>query len=324
MKNYIDYEFKFEFSGKKDFVDCFSSAYKYLTESDEKLSKYSQCDWLFFFGTMSGQNMTRLPYDETETETEWLVANTDTQIDLIWGFSAYDYKVITQNFKDEIIISINAGKPVIAKLKGQVSDCFRLINGHDGGTLLCPNSDVSYDEIEYLHIFGEKTARRYSLIDGLKQMKKILDYNREKDYWSIFIQKFFGYFDEQLNEKPVSEVKKRFDRAVTAMWHTFNCHNLGCAMNAEWFQDILAVENVKQYEHAFGLIGDACFTTHLLAWIPIEINKLIDWSNREGRTYNDTNSEWALGNAIAEAVQGIDNYDKMLSEAINEMIEITK
>lgn len=156
-------------------------------------------------------------------------------------------------------------------------------------------------------------------MDGLKQIKKVLDHNKEKDYWAEFINKFNHYWEEGLNNADVSEVKKRFERTAGVMWHTFNCHNFGEAMGKLKNSLVGTMGNTGRFEHAYGLISDACFTTHLNAWIPIEINKLIDWK-KETR---DFNSEWALGNAVAGALNAINYYDKMLLEAVNEMIEIS-
>jgi hypothetical protein len=320
----IDYNFEFSPFWGRNFNNCFSSAYKYLTLNDDQYADVNQCDLFFYFGTMSGQNVTRLPYDESSEESEWLINNTKTQIDLIFGFSWYDYKVITDNLKSEIIKSINAKIPVIAKLKEQNTEGYNLIIAYDGDNFLCPNySDdpkhiLTYDKIDALYIFGDKKTPRYTFMDGLKQIKKVLDHSREKGYWTEFITKFNHYWEEGLNNADISEVKKRFERTANVMCHTFNCHNFGEAMGKYKHSLAETMKNNEHFKHTCDLISDACFSTHLNAWIPIEINKLIDWE-KENRDYN---SEWALGNAVARAIKDIDYYDKMLLEAINEMIEI--
>jgi hypothetical protein len=204
--------------------------------SDDHFADISQCDLFFYFGTLSGQNVTRLPYDESSEELEWLINNTESQIDLIFGFSGYEYKVITDNFKNEIKKSINAKIPVIVRLKERNADGFNLIIDFDEDSFLCPDyiddskHVLTCDKIDALYIFGDKKTPRYTFLDGLKQIKKVLDHNQEKGYWAEFINKFNHYWEDGLNNADISEVEKRFKRTANVMCHTFNCHNFGEAM----------------------------------------------------------------------------------------------
>lgn len=325
MKNCIDYDFEFSGFWGRNFNNCFSSAYKYLTRNHKKLALISQEDFFFFFGTMSGQNVTRLPYDETTVEPEWLINNTISQIKFILGFTGYEYTVVSNNFKQEVKKSIGDGIPVIVKLKDNDINGYNLIIGFDEETFLCPNfnSDprqiLKDEDIELLYILGEKKTPRYTYLDGLKQIIRVLEHNQEKNIWGETADKFSHYWEEGLNNTDISEVKKRFDRTVKMMWHTFNCHILGETMGRIQHAISGSTTNIERYKHACDLIGDACFTMHLNAWIPIEINNLIIWDN-EQRNYN---SEWALGNAVNYAIKALDHYDKILLEAFKELIEIT-
>lgn len=325
MKNCIDYNFEFSGFWGRNFNNCFSSAYKYLTRNDKRLSLISQEDFFFFFGTMSGQNVTRLPFDETAIEPEWMINNTVSQIEFIMGFTGFDYTIELSNFKESVKNSIDIDKPVIAKLKENNKNGYNLIIGFDEEKYVCPNFNedssqiLSDDDIELLYILGDKKAPKYTYLDGLKRIVRILEHNREKNIWGELSEKFNHYWEEGLNNTDINEVKKRFNRTAEMMWHAFNCHNLGESMGRIQHSICGSTTNVERYKHACELIGDACFTLHLNAWIPVEINHLITWNN-EQRNYN---AEWALGNAVKYAIDGVNCSDKMLLDAFKELIEIT-
>jgi len=163
-----------------------------------------RCKFFFLFNTMCGNSALRCHFDGRLTEAQKLVGDTGTNcgdcgsdftIDFLFGYAGYEYRKVTGDFKAEIIAAIDTRKPVIAKVKSG-RPRFYLINGYDGDALICPDFIISdwnfqtdksdeigpdgpptYDELDVLYIFGEKTARRYTLIDGLYNIRRTMECN---------------------------------------------------------------------------------------------------------------------------------------------------
>jgi hypothetical protein len=160
---------------------------------------------------------------------------TDNNVDFLFGFAGYNYRQLTDSsvFIGEIVASIDEGKPVIVKVKAG-NDRFRVITGYDADTLICPDftnaqqkpqSAPSYDELDTIYIIGDKIAPRYTLIDGFKRIRKVMDYNINENLWGGYTEKMGLYTADGLSRCSLEEKKSRMKRVADTMWHTFNCHN---------------------------------------------------------------------------------------------------
>ena len=177
-----------------------------------------RCGFFFLFNTLTGTSAVRRQFDGKPTDMQKLTGyvgfigdegndcGTDFVVDFLFGYTGYDYKKVTNAaaFKDEIITSIDAGKPMIAKLK--VKDPpFHVIIGYDDDKLVVPHTInynwqekpptlkpeyiPAYDEIDALYIFGDKAKRRYTLKDGLNNIRRVMEYNINAGLWDEYLAK---------------------------------------------------------------------------------------------------------------------------------------
>ena len=194
-------------AGKPDIygycAECRPDCKKPNCEKDEAGADAIRCKFFFLFNTMCGNSAIRGHFDGKPSEAQKLVGDTAEEshgcgseyvVDFLFGYTGYEYRKVTGDFNAEIIAAIDAGKPVIAKVKSG-GPRFYLINGYNGDALICPDfinkwnflknrpeeagpdGPPSYDDLDVLYIFGDKTARRYTLIDGLHNICRTMECN---------------------------------------------------------------------------------------------------------------------------------------------------
>ncbi len=87
-------------------------------------------------------------------------------------------------FRAAITASLDAGRPVIAKVKSGEGR-FRVITGYDGDALISPDyanaqrrpqGAPAYDELAALYLIGDKVQPRYTLKDGLERIVTVMTY----------------------------------------------------------------------------------------------------------------------------------------------------
>lgn len=250
MKNTLDFNISYCGLENMNFIQRFTTAYIYLETAANPAAIYydpdvggncfgcrgdkckqdkpeqKRCAFFFLFNTMTGCSALRRRFDGTPTEMQKMIGyydeagygcGTDYVVDFLFGYTGYDYRVITDAavFKNEIAASINAGKPVISKLKignNTRAPRFHLISGYDGDALLCPQyvfqswelerygleegkteQPPAYSDIDCLYIFGDKIARRYTLKDGLENIRRVMEYNRSEGIWDEYLMKLGGW-----------------------------------------------------------------------------------------------------------------------------------
>jgi len=193
-----------------DFISCFTSAYVFLENiplrggdgrcaqsRGEGCNSCGNCEtsnpmrglepYHFLFDTMCGRSSLRLHFDGASSEMQKLIGETeengcgtDYTTDFLFGFAGYEYRKLTAagGFEAEIAASIDAGRPIIAKVRGG-GGRFRVITGYEGDALICPNfinaqqkldTAPTYHELDTLYIVGKKTEPRYTLKDGLERI----------------------------------------------------------------------------------------------------------------------------------------------------------
>ena len=240
----------------------------------------------FLLDTMCGRSALRCRFDDTPTEMQNWIAEKDgcgsaDNIDFLFGFIGYDYRVVTDKaaFADEITRSIEQNHPVIARVSGSHGR-FRVITGQEGDRLLepdykgaqnLPEQSITYTEIERLYSIGEKIPRRFTETDGLKRIEKIMEYNETAGLWDEYQQRMGWYGG--MDAIPPEERAVRMKRTADTMWHTFNCHNF-----AEVFRNRIT-DTLKQpdYDEIQKIINPSYGYTHDLAWSLIGWNDVTDW-----------------------------------------------
>lgn len=297
--------------------------------------------YFFLFDTMCGRSSLRCRFDSTPSEMEQLINSSgwnddggaNDNIDFLFGFTGYRYHVVkdTDAFQSEISASISKNKPVIAKLRKNIVP-FAVITGIDGDKIICPefkgaqkSSDpaVTYDNIDTLYLIDEKSAPRYSLIDGLKRIEYVMDGCLREGIWSEYMKKIGTYGPDSLGEDQPEGRKARMKRLADTMWYTFNCHNF-----AEVFRTYRGDRPMAYLYDAVGdvnKLGDPAFCetintiswrygyTHDLAWSIIGLDECINWNDWKSRYYGDM---------LEVILDKLKENDQEVLNCIREMIQI--
>jgi hypothetical protein len=170
MKNQLHFNIPFTGFSDLDFISCFTSIYIYLEgitlrggdgrcaqSRGEGCNSCGNCETSnpmrdleplhFLFDTMNGRSVLRCRFDGEPTEMQERIGETKAEgcgtnytIDFLFGFAGYAYQKRTaaDNFKEAVIASVDAGNPIIARVRGH-NGRFRVITGYDGDTLICPD-----------------------------------------------------------------------------------------------------------------------------------------------------------------------------------------
>lgn len=294
MKKELDFRSPFWQWGGLGFFNCYAAVYMHLQGANGEDVKCSakegngcnncgNCSDTLnnLFATIQGQWITRKSWSGEKTKIEKEIDAefgnssdaSDKLVDFIIGFSSYDYKKVNENFKENVIASINGGKPVIAKLRNDKLPCdlgkgYRIIIGYDNAALLEPDykpaadlkDSINYDEIECLYILGEKIPQRYTFLDFLKIIEKAMDSDFAEGIWYDFAQKF-DYEGEKLWEVNSVEIKNRFKRLREIMgWIPNIGHGLQTAFRDKKLLAALGAD-VNRLGELFEVIG---YQTHFL------------------------------------------------------------
>ena len=231
MKNTIDFNFQFESYWPLDFINCFASVMNFEGVQENQGNLY------FLYDTMCGHNSLRARFDGVPTEIHRLLGDTaedengnDYTVDFLFGFAGYEYRKLTNpsTFKNAIAESIDAGKPVIAKIRpGKGIGIYRVIIGYNGDELLepdykdiChnkPEKSVEYGELETLFIVGDKIKPRYTLKDGLERIRQVMEYNKNEKIWDNWLEKFT--WDNFATNNDIEDKNARLKRVGDRMWN---------------------------------------------------------------------------------------------------------
>ena len=240
----------------------------------------------FLFDTMSGRSSLRNRYDGAKTEIDTAIddgGGSDDTVEFLLGFAGYEYHKITlpSEFKEAIVASIDAEKPVIAKVKDGRAR-FRVITGYDGNAIIEADyagaqrkpQPTSYDEIDALYVLCAKVKPLYTLIDGLKRIRRVMEYNIAEKLWDSYTAKIGWYDNGGLADTDLDEKKARMKRISDTMWYTFNCHNFAEVFRYCYYEE-LTDPAVRDLWYP---IGPTYGYTHDLAWALIDIENQIDWT----------------------------------------------
>jgi len=136
----------------------------------------------------------------------------DFTVDFLFGYAGYEYRKCTDaaTFKKEIVASIDAGKPVIVRVKSG-SPRSHVITGYDGDALMCPDycnvmfvpgkgnvladkpeEPPTYSELDVVYIVGNKITPRYTVKDGLHNIRRVMECNISEGVWDGYLKKMGG------------------------------------------------------------------------------------------------------------------------------------
>jgi len=286
--------------------------------------------YLFLFDTMTGCNSLHDRYDREPNEMQKLVGltadnnscGTEHTTDFLFGFTGYEYYKCTDvaKFKSEIAKAIDAGKPVIAEGKPGKGrgGRFHVITGYDGDTLLMsptddyfyqrarPDGAPTYDELVTLYIFGDKIAPRYTLIDGLKNIKRVREYNITEKIWDDYLAKM-----KELDNVDMEEKRIRLSRMLETIRYTMNTHGIQKA-----FQDIhLRHEEMLAPELA-PLWKNIKSTAQYMGHGPENLIAKINWDTIRPSTFH------SISKTICEAIAKAKEADLQMFDHINQAIEM--
>ncbi len=351
MKKEIEFKSPFYQWGGLDFFNCYAAVYMHLqgvsgdiacsAKEGKGCNDCSNCSEVLnnLFHTIQGQWTTRQSWSgektkiqkEFDEDFENSSSASDKLVDFIIGFTGYDYKKIDKNLNENIVMSINDGNPVIAKLKddklpGDLGKGYRIIIGYDADALLEPDykpaadftDAIDFDQIECLYVFGEKVSQKYTFIDFLKLVEKAMDSDFAEGIWYDFAKKF-DYEGEKLWEVNSAEIKSRFTRLRNVMgWIPNIGHGLQTAFSDKKILETLGADN-KQFGELFEVIGSQTHLLHNRGYMLSAISDAVNALN-----IND-NGEWpwdkhGLITATSQILDSIMDCDLKILLAIKKAI----
>jgi len=356
------------FSGTT-FINCFSSVYMFLEGIAAGGSDYEcrqldgkSCNscgncgqggytpisrqecYFFLFDTMCGRSALRWRFDETPTEMEKMIGVTDAyegdtenNIEFLFGFAGWEYQKVPGDFKAAIAASIEAGKPVLAKVKAGEGR-FRVIIGYDGDKLLCPDyknaqkppkKAPKYNELEALYIVGDKTQPRYTLKDGLERIRRVLEYNAAEKLWDSYYEKLGLYpaahITDGFGKVDNKEKQARMQRVSDTMVHTWNCHNFAEVFrkyreggDASVYDGVGDMKKLRDpaFREFFDRISGPCNGyTHDLAWALHGLAQCADWTRHAF-------SAGYVGEMVELTLMQIQKNDEGVLEAVRGILAI--
>ena len=346
MKKELAFQIPFSGFAGTTFINCFASMYLFLENIKVTGEAGYRCDYrekghcsqcgscrktpvamqeryFFVFDTMCGCSSLRWRFDGTPTQMQLLISDpdyddggTDNNVEFLFGFAGYEYQQLTDPsvFREKIKAAIDTGKPILVRVKSGGAR-FRVITGYDADTLICPDFGSAqtapcYEELDVLYIIGKKTAPRYTFLDGLKRIRRVMEYNQEEKLWDGYMEKIGLYGPEGLGEASLEEKKVRMKRVADTMWFTFNSHN---------FAEVFRQRNVQElkspvFDEICRKIGAPLYGyTHDLAWSVIGLEECADW----GKHYA---GYW--GEMVQLTLRQIRDNDSAVLEEVKRMIEI--
>ena len=276
-----------------------------------------QEDIFFLFDTLSGRSSLRPSFTDDGANQNF--ENSPEVIDFLFGLTGYQYTILKTGFPDAIQCSLNRGIPILARIKGNQLDPFRVIIGCEDEKLMMADKAnaqgdpqvPSYEEIDELFIIGEKNECTYTLVDGLMRIQKIMLQNQSNAVWDTYIQKF-RYWDEKLYDVDLDIIKNRTKRICDIAWHNFNCHNF-----AEVFRHKIWLpmqnDSLNGICHRISVNYDL---SHTKNWQIIGLYECRDWT---ARRYNEL--DWGYCTSIMDCLENLKRYDEEVLNAIGQAIQ---
>ena len=379
----IDYDFHFSGFRGLDFTNCFTSLYLYLegiqgennydcAKKQGKPCRYPDChhrcsltlanhaeQHFFLFDTISGRSATVHGWGGKPTAIYREIYDTDDMIEFVMGYAGYAYEKHTDNLIAHVQTSLDNGTPVLARLKTKEpytdvkADSFRLIIGFDGGKLQVPvpkgaqktsKNAPKPGDIESLYVITGKTECKYTLLDALRRIKRVMDADREAGTWDVYIRAFEDW-QNKMHELKLKDFKRLYLFAREGT--TWNCHNF-----AETFR---TYQMNPQCPERFGtpvweelkdpqlgaaptrtgcpdgdplrldpleLINWAFDVSHNTQWALHTLHDIRNWRSRYRRIPHSGMINWSMCDMAITLLRKVKECDSYAYEAVSKMIEI--
>ncbi|MDR1630666.1 MAG: hypothetical protein LBS36_10720 [Oscillospiraceae bacterium] len=348
--NPTEYDFKFSPFRGLDFTNCFTSIFMFLEGfvDESNILKEQQERLFFLFDTVSGRSATVRGWKDTPTAIYDELYDTDDMIDFITGYAGYAYVKHSEKFAAPIRASLDSGVPVLARMKNDKQGSFRVIVSYDGKTLRMPEPKGAQNppkkppalgDIDSIYVLSGKIKRRFTLLDGLHRIKRVMDTNRDKGVIDDYIHAFEGYWEKYTDLK-LKDLKQLYEYAYKGT--TWNCHNFAAPFRThEYLED-----KPEKYQHwiwdefkdpRFGtiptregqtdgaplqlppkkLIDWACDVSHTHQWQLHALYETRDWSKKY---YHQL--EWGFCENAGMLLRAIKEDDEFIYAAVYSMIRV--
>jgi hypothetical protein len=286
----------------------------------------------FLFDTAIGRTAAVIGWENKPTAIFREIYNTDDSLDFLMGYVGYGYVKHTDSstFADEIRASVDGGVPVLARIGGAadklcnnappngVKGAFRVIVGYaDDRPLVAETvqdkdrdeTDLTLADIDSLYVVTGRAERRYTLLDVLKRIRRVMESDRENGEWDKYIHAFSEYWDGSLGFAPdYDEIKQRFRYLHMGM--VWNCHCLSHC-------DLWIGQVESRCSLALGRLFAATHDSHLRQWQAEALWAARDWSQR---FYYEV--EHAMCESAADILRRMKYDDEAIYNAVCEMIGI--
>ena len=229
MKKTLDFQAPPTCWGNDNFEICLHAAAMFLdgrmTDGVTKCGKNiddkcAHCGFGLMFNTIFGWPYYRRAYgnppDNTRLYNE-MFDKMGNKAKFMFGYAGYEYRRCNdaEQFKNEIITSINAGKPVLAEITDEAYERsrteFQLIIGYDGDELITPQyrigkpSDgmgfpygkLTYKDIHGLIIIGDKVTPQFTYTDIVKRNRAMVQANLDEKVWDKYLEEIERVFINQ-------------------------------------------------------------------------------------------------------------------------------
>lgn len=276
-----------------------------------------QEDLYFLFDTLSGRSSLRPAF---EGEAPDLGSSSET-IQFCMGFAGYDFIKVTERFRETLAAEIDAGRPVISLMKDARFGRTRVLIGYDGDQIImadpkgaqqAPKAAPVYEDIDCMYAVAGTGRAKYSLADGLRNIRRVMSENRDKQIWDDCISRF-RYWDNKLPDMPFEHLRAMFKRICDLAWYNFNCHNF-----AETFRHRVIDElRNPQLDGACRQIDVSYDGAHTRNWQLIGLYECRDWSKRR---YHEL--EWGMCECVVQCLQALKQYDAEVLSAVDDMLAV--
>jgi len=211
---------------------------------------------------------------------------------------------------------------------------YKLITGYDGDALkvshfMAHNSVLEeppdYSEIDALYIFGEKCERRYTLADGLENIRRVMEYNIDEKLWDEYLTKLGGCekypSPDGLDKASPEERLSRAQNVSQTNMYMYNFCSFGGAFDVEpmtnhYLHKELFDPALTEVWSGFGsswVIVDAGHVTGRLSWKP---SRARIWQT------DDVAKLAALSEEVCDAVLQAKEADMATLVTIKQAIEV--
>jgi|GEM_PF-2477631 len=334
-----EFKVSFAYINEMTFINCFASLYVYLNKntfvSDYQCNvkenkdcadcgnckdymRSKQEEYYFWFDTMCGNAAIR-PNFAGATEN---LDNKPETIDFLMKFAGYEYETLTSGFNQKIKESIDANKPVIARMKGDIKgnfgNYFRVLIGYDNNGFIFvennavknnPDHPLTNDDFAEVFIITDIVKPRYTLIDGLKKIESVMEKNLADKIWDECVQQF-NYFGENPPNDDINDIKNRFNNMSGMSYYNFNCHHFQQAFKPHLVKDSRLDEICRQ-------IDISTDNAHKRNWQIISLNEYCDWSK-----YGDTMRSWGFRMNVVMCLEKLKEYDAEILAEVKKAISI--